>query len=550
MQTETIRCDVLVVGGGLAGTRAAMAARRAGASVCLVLKGRLGASGNSFLAGGRIAAVLRTADPSDSTELHFNDTMAAGANINNAAMVRIMAEQAPSAVLELHDLGVAFVKEGNNIAQYQAPAHTYRRAVPTAGGGSVQMMGVLSEATRQSGAEVAEGVTLLDLLMRDGAVVGAVGYSPGKDAMVAFQAKAVVLASGGAGQLYPLTSNHAEITGDGYAMAYRAGARLADMEFVQFTPTAFAHPPAMRGGTAGGSLLGQEGAKLLNRLGERFMTRYDPERMERTTRAIASRAMYREIVEGRGTEHGGVYLDVTAVDHGVLENLSGAQIRKLRGYGIDLFTQPIELAPAVHFCMGGVVVDPQCRTDLPGLFAAGEVTAGVHGANRLNSNALTEALVFGGIAGREAAAFAATKSSVPSDAQGLEAARARLGAVDKQGVPVEPMVEQLRSIVLAGAGLERRAPDTEAALSSLAKLRAEAAEAGAPTPADIPRVIELQNMLEVAELVLRSALLRRESRGAHYRSDFPKQDDADWLANVVVSKGAAGPILQVVSIRQ
>ncbi len=549
MQTETIQCDVLVIGGGLAGTRAAMAARKAGASVCVVLKGKLGTSGNSYLAGGRIAAVMRTADRNDSTEIHYNDTMAAGNHINNAAMVRAMVEQAPAAILEMDELGVAFVKEGAGIAQYQAPAHTFRRAVPTSGGGSIQMMGVMADATRASGAQVAEGITLLDLLKRDGAVVGAVGYSAERDALVAFESKAVLLASGGAGRLYPLTSNHPEITGDGYAMAYRAGARLADMEFVQFTPTTFAHPPAMRGGTAGGSLLGQEGAKLLNSLGERFMTKYDPERMERTTRAIAARAMYREIVEGRSSEHGGVYLDVTAVDHGILENLSGAQIRKLRSYGIDMFTQPIELAPAVHFCMGGVLVDLQGNTGIPGLFAAGEATSGIHGANRLNSNGLTEALVFGGIVGREAAAYAMGQPQSAMNSQGLERARQQMEGIKKPGSAVEPMVESLRSLILAGAGLERCAADTEKALSGLARLRTEAEGAGAESPADVPRILELRNMLEVAEILFKAALLRTESRGAHYRSDFPKQNDAEWLANIVVSKGTEGPDLRVVPIQ-
>jgi len=550
VRIEPVQSDVLVVGGGLAGVRAALAARRAGASVCLVLKGKLGSSGNSPLAGGGFAAALRIAAPQDSPDVHFADTMAGGGNVNNAALVRVMVENAPAAVLELDAMGVKFARSGNQIAQVQAPAQTYPRGVRTAGGGSVQMMQVMADATRAAGVQIIEGVTVADVMLRGGAAVGALGYSPERDALIAFQAKAVILACGGAGQVYPLTSNGKDLTGDGYAMAYRAGCRLADMEFVQFTPTALAWPPEMRGMSAGGSLLGQKGAKLLNRLGERFMTKYDPERMERTTRAIASRAIFTEIVEGRGTEHGAVYLDVTEVDKVDLENISGPQIRQLRQYGIDMFRQPIELAPAVHHCMGGVVIDTRCRTDVPGLYAAGETEAGIHGANRLNSNALSEAAVFGKIAGQEAAAYAASASATPLDQASLEKARAEMEARIRPGAAPHVLIEKLRTLMLAGAGLERRAESLEAALADLKKLRAEADGVGAASPADLPRVIELRNMLEVGEIIQRAALKRTESRGAHFRADFPNQNDAEWLANIHISKTDAGPALQVVPIKR
>ncbi len=549
MKIETVQCDVLVIGGGLAGVQAARMARQAGASVLMALKGTLGSSGNSPMAGGGFAAALRIADPQDSPDVHFADTMAGGGNVNRADLVRVMVEQAPAAVLELHRLGVKFAMAGDQIAQVQAPAQTYRRGVRTAGGGSVQMMQVMADVTRSAGVDVVEGVTLSDLLLRSGAVVGAVGFVPSRDALLAIQARAVVLACGGAGRVYPLTSNHREITGDGYAMAYRAGARLADMEFVQFTPTALAYPPEMRGMSAGGSLLGQKGAKLLNRLGERFMTRYDPDRMERTTRAIASQAIFKEIVEGRGTEHGAVYLDVTEVDPVDLQNIAGPQIRQLRQYGVDMLKEPIELAPAVHHCMGGVVIDTRCRTDIPGLFAAGEVEAGIHGANRLNSNALSEAAVFGKIAGQEAAAYAASAPLIPLDPEKLERARAEMESLVRPGTSPEALVERLQTLMLAGAGLERRAEALEAALADLARLRAEADAVGAASAAEIPRIVELRNMLEVGEIIQRAALMRRESRGAHFRADFPGQNDDEWLANIVVSQTAVGPALEVVPIK-
>ncbi len=549
MDIETIRADVLVVGGGLAGTRAALEARASGATVAMVLKGKLGTSGNSPLAGGGFNAALRLADRADSAEAHFADTMAGGGNVNNAALVRVMAEQAPSAILELHKMGVVFAMNGDQIAQYQAPAATHKRAIRTAGGGSFKMMAVLADAVKREDVRVVEDTILLDLALRDNAVVGAIGYAPDRDSLLIFQAPAVVLASGGAGHLFPLTSNSPEITGDGYAMAYRAGAKLADMEFVQFTPTALAWPPQLRGESAGGSLLGQDGARLLNRLGERFMTKYDPERMERSTRAITSRAMFREIVEGRGTEHGAVYLDVTQVDPTALENISGPQMRKLAGHGLDLLKEPIELAPAVHHYMGGVVIDTHCAASIPGLFAAGEAAAGVHGGNRLNSNALAEAAVFGKIAGAEAAAYArGSKGSAVSAGQ-REAARAAVQAMTGAGPAPEPLIEKLRTTMLAGAGLERKARAMEAALTDLAATRAEAEGAGAKDPASVVRLVELRNMLQVGEIALRAARMRTESRGAHFRSDYPAQNDADWLANIVATRGEAGPKLEVVQIR-
>lgn len=471
--------------------------------------------------------------------------MAGGSQINNPDLVRLLSEQTPAAILELQALGVAFAMEGDRLAQYLAPAQSYRRSVRTAGGGTCQLFETLGSVARREGVQVVEGVMLLDLARVSGRVVGALGYLPEGNQLVAFQAKAVVLACGGAGQLYPLTSNSPELTADGYAMAYRAGARLADMEFIQFNPTALAWPLGMRGESTGGALLGQEGVRLLNRRGERFMERYDPERKERSTRAITSQAIYREIVEGRGSEHGGVFLDATRVDPTALLHITGRTVARLRSNGIDPLRDAMEVAPAAHHMMGGVVIDARCATDIPGLYAAGEVAAGVHGANRLNSNGLSEAVVFGDIAGREAADYASVVSPAPLATEELERARQSVQGMLKHLPNTGPYLERLRSVVLAGAGLERCAGDTEAALAALAGLRAEIGAAGAGS-GDVSRVVELRNMLEVGEIILRAVLHRTESRGAHYRTDFPKQDDAGWRANIVVSRDVDSPTMRVV----
>ncbi|MGE5525804.1 MAG: L-aspartate oxidase [Rhodospirillaceae bacterium] len=541
MNTKQKEVDVLVVGGGLAAMRAALEAERAGMRTAMLVKGVLGRTGSSAIAGGGLAAVLHVPDePDDNEERHYADTLAAGDQLNDPALVRRLVSEAGAAIRELEEIGAEFVRnESGGIAVFLAPAHTSRRSVRVEGGGTARLVGPLTQYLRSRPIELIERATALEVVSDGRRATGVLAVND--EGLMLVRAKAVVLASGGAGQIYPLTSTMNESTGDGYAMALRSGLPLTGMEFVQFTPTALAYPEALAGTSTGGVLLGLPATRLWNAKGERFMERYDPERKEASTRAILSRAIQTEVVEGRGSPHGGVFLDLTKNDHETLERLAAPFMKKLEAHGIDLRRQPIEIAPAVHYFMGGIEIDADTQTALPGLFAAGEVAGGVQGSNRLSSNSLSEVNVFGRIAGRRAAAYA-KKAQAGASAEAEAAALQRAGAAPS----AKPMSEalaalhaKLRQVMFAHAGIVREAKTMQAGLAQLDGLRRELAALGASGIADLKRYYEVTNMLDVAEAVTRSALYREESRGAHFRLDFPERNDERWLA-VTRVQGVAG----------
>jgi fumarate reductase (CoM/CoB) subunit A len=536
--------DVLVIGGGLAASRAALAAVRTGAHTGLMLKGVPGESGSSAVAGGGLAAVMGVADvPEDSVDRHFADTLAAGDYVNDPALVRTLVTEAAGAIRELEQMGARFVcKESGEIEVFLAPAHTCRRSVRVEGGGTLMLMGPLTEQLRRQPIEIMETTSVLEILMADARAAGVLALS--RERLMIVRAKAIVLATGGAGRIYPLTSNMPESTGDGYAMALRRGLALTGMEFVQFTPTALAHPKALEGTSTGGVLLGLPGTRMLNAKNERFMERYDPVRREASTRAILSRAIQTEIAEGRGTAHGGIYLDLTANDAATLERLAAPFMKKLAAHDIDLRRQPIEIAPAVHYFMGGIEIDARTRTRLPGLYAAGEAAGGVQGSNRLSSNSLSDVNVFGRIAGDEAAACASARREAPSWTALEEAAARALGPLHATDVPpaAETLADlhpRLKRVMFAHAGLVRDAPGLRAGIEAIARLRSELVALAPVGAGDLRVYFELRNMLDVGEAVTRSALYREESRGAHYRADFPERNDERWLVATLVS-GAPG----------
>ncbi len=524
--------DVLVIGGGLAAIRAAVAAAEAGARTGMVLKGTLGASGSSAIAGGGLAAVMGGPDaPDDSLARHCHDTLVSGDFVNDPDLVRQLVINAPGAIRELEAMGAEFVRRGDaEIELFLAPAHTAKRSVRVAGGGTGRLMGPLAAFVRRQPIVLFENAMALDLLASDEAVAGAVVLHAGR--LTTCRAGAVVLASGGAGRIYPLTSNMEESTGDGYAMAMRLGLALTGMEFVQFTPTALAFPEPLEGTSTGGVLLGLPGTRLWNSRRERFMERYDPERREASTRAILSRAFQSEVVEGRNSPHGGVFLDLTRNDPAVLERLAAPFMKKLEPFGIDIRRDPIEIAPAVHYFMGGVEINALAETALPGLYAAGEVTGGLQGSNRLSSNSLTDVNVFGAIAGREAARHARVRSAKPDLSRAArEIARDML---DPRAKPASERLsslhEALKRVMFAAAGLVREKTAMRRGLAEIARLRARLRAVGPVRAADLRRHSELRNMLDTGEAVIRSALLRTESRGAHYRSDYPQKNEASWRA--------------------
>lgn len=532
---ERIDCDVLVVGGGFAAIRAALASTKAGAKTVMMLKGVLGKSGSSAIAGGGLAAVMGVSDvPEDSIEKHYLDTLTAGDFINDTELVKQLVLRAPQAIRELEDLGAEFVKKpSGELEVFHLPAHSCRRSVRVAGGGTARMMGPLSECVRREPILLYESTTALEVLQEGRKAVGALAVRG--EELLLFRASAVVLASGGAGQIYTLTSNMKESTGDGYAIAMRNGLALTGMEFLQFNANALAYPKELEGTSTGGVLLSLPGTKLWNKLNERFMEKYDPERKEASTRAMLAHAIQTEVAEGRGSPHGGVFLDLTRNDAETLKRLVAPFMAKLAPYGIDITRDSIEIAPVVHYFMGGVEINALAETGLAGLYAAGEVAGGIHGSNRLNSNSLSEVNVFGRLAGEQAASFAARTRKRCSWRNLEAAAKQRLpglrrgrGRGETLGEQLETFHAELKQIMFASAGLVRNAAAMSRGVTAIRALRAQLCALTPVSTTDLKRFYEVRNMLDVGEAVTLSAFYRKESRGAHIRTDCPDRDDARW----------------------
>ncbi|WP_456482560.1 fumarate reductase (CoM/CoB) subunit TfrA [Methanopyrus sp.] len=535
---EHLECDVLVIGGGGAAARAAIEAARRNLDVVMVSKGALGRSGCTVMAEGGYNAVLRTTDPDDSFDAHFRDTVEGGAYLNDQDMVEILVREAPERLLDLENFGAVFDRnEDGTLAQRPFGGQSRPRTCYAGDRTGHEIMTALLDEIRRL-----DRITVLERTMgyglirdHDGKVVGAVCVDLRTEDTVVITAHATVLATGGAGQLYPVTTNPAHKTGDGYAMALRVGCLLIDMEMVQFHPTGMVYPDSVRGVLVTEAVRG-EGGRLYNAEGERFMKRYDPERMELATRDVVARAIYREIKEGRGTEHGGVYLDVTHLPDEVIEERLETTLKQFLRVGVDIRNEPMEVAPTAHHFMGGVPIDADGRTPVPGLFACGEVTGGIHGANRLGGNALADTQVFGCRAGRAAAELAlklrrrGRKVRVrETDAPTVESEiwSTAIGRED----PIR-VREELQKTMWEHVGLERSEKGLKKAIRTLNELK-ESVESGLDDGYGLRPVLEVRNMVEVAIAVARSALYRTESRGAHYRSDYPERDDERWLRHTV-----------------
>lgn len=531
---EEIRADVLVVGGGLAGTLAALAAREEGAEVCVAMRDGAGTTGNSARAGGVFAAVLEGfSPPDDSAEVMAADNFRSGWFMSDPALVRAVASESGAAIERLRGYGVPFLEKNGEMTPTKLPGHVFPRGARVPGGGP-RMMRTLGERLARSGARLLEGASFIALL-RDGRgrVVGADFQEEEGGRLLRARSRATILAMGGLGGMYPVTTNAPGVAGVGYGAALEAGARLRDMEFVQFTPTALAHPPALRGRNSGGMALSFREARLRNSLNERFMARYAPEDMEHAKRDVLSRAMHREIVEGRATENGGLLLDLTKAPYEGLRDVMGEIIDDFEAAGLDVRKEPIEIAPAAHSCMGGVLIDENGGAGVDGLFAAGENGGGLHGANRLASGGLTACAVMGERAGRAAAGM---------EGEGGRPERAEAGAARADAAQEKRLDEaerEARGIMFAAGGIERDAPTLREGVGKLADRREKIA-ALAPVGSLAARRARARLTCLVAEAMLGAMAMRAESRGAHGRSDYPERDDENWLANIHVSLGDDG----------
>jgi len=526
---ESHDLDVLVIGAGGAGLRAAIEASAQGARVGVVCKSLLGKA-HTVMAEGGVAAALAHVDPSDSWKVHFKDTMLGGKMLNNWRMAQLHAQEAPDRVRELERWGAVFDRtQDGRILQRNFGGHSSPRLAHVGDRTGLEMIRTLQDHGVHQGLEVYMECTVTKLLKQDARVVGAFAYWRETGRFVIFRAKSVVLATGGVGKAYPITSNSWEYTGDGHALALGAGAELIDMEFVQFHPTGMVWPPGVQGLLVTEAVRG-EGGLLRNAAGERFMERYDPKRMELSTRDMVARAIYTEVKEGRGTPHGGAFLDISHKPAEVVKKKLPSMYHQFMEFAnIDITKSPMEVGPTVHYIMGGVRVDADTgAATIPGLFAAGEASGGMHGANRLGGNSLSDLLVFGRRAGAGAALYA-TKAPGHAPVDPAQVSAAELELLEPFQRPSGPdpysIHRRLQQAMHSLVGIFRTEADLVKGIEEIRKLTAEARS----VRVEGSRVFnpgwhlahDLKNMLTISEAIARCALQRRESRGAHARLDYP-----------------------------
>jgi len=544
---ETHDHDVLIIGAGGAGLSAALGALAQGAKVGVVCKSLLGKA-HTVMAEGGIAAAMANVDSADDWRTHFRDTMRGGKLLNNWRMAQIHAQEAPERVRELEQWGALFDRtEDGQILQRAFGGHTFRRLCHVGDRTGLEMIRTLQDRGVQLGIDVYMECTISRLLKDGDRVAGAFGYWREQGRFVVFRAKSVVVATGGIGKAWKITSNSWEYTGDGMALAYRAGAELMDMEFVQFHPTGMVWPPGVQGILVTEAVRG-EGGVLRNKLGERFMEKYDPKRMELSTRDVVARAIYSEVREGRGTEHGGAYLDISHKPADYVKKKLPSMYHQFKELAdVDITQGPMEVGPTCHYMMGGIRVEAEsAESSVPGLFAAGEAAAGLHGANRLGGNSLSDLLVFGRRAGEAAAKHAKNIAATSIDSGQIEeAAREMLAPFERsRGESPYTVHRDLQETMQNLVGIFRNKQDLLRALEELEKLKERAAQ----LRVEGSRLFnpgwhlaqDLKAMQTVSEAVTRSALAREESRGAHSRIDYPGLDPA-WGTknNVVVREGSA-----------
>jgi succinate dehydrogenase/fumarate reductase flavoprotein subunit len=548
---EEICCDVLVIGTEGTGARAALEATEQGADVLAVTKGFLARSGATLTADGEIDVDSRSAreifgvegSPDDSPEQFARDMIREGDYLADQRLVAIHTEEAPTRVKELLDWGA------NLEGFIHAPGHTYPRGLWIPG---LKLARLLARRLRSMGISVLENAMVVDLLRDAEGVLGGVALDIPTGRLLLLRSRAVVLATGGAMRVFPLTTAPEELTGDGLAMALRCGAALQDMEFPMFLPYTFLTPPALRGVIFPYDVSTLLEVHALNRRGERYMARWDPQRLEKTTRDINSVAAAMEIRAGRGSRAGGTFLSFEHLPRNLLEFSAEwfpGNLRNWRAAGFRLrdffpsLDEAWEVAPACHFWNGGLKIDERCRTSVPGLFAAGEGTAGIHGANRLAGNALTMTQVWGKRAGFFAAAFAkSSKLREPRHAQVEEVARKVLRLrFPAPGPTVVEMRQEIRRIAGEMVGIVREEESLSQALAAISDLRDQLPHQCVLSQdpcfnREWVEGLQNENLLDVLEAVVRASLARRESRGALYRVDYPFTDDDRWLCNLVLQR--------------
>jgi fumarate reductase (CoM/CoB) subunit A len=533
-----IETDVLVVGGGLAALRAAYDALRSGARVVLAVKGKAGRSGSSAMTSAGYSTAL---SESDSTDAYFEDTIRGGRGINDAKLVRILADEGPKRLEELVALGAPLgVAENGGWRIFPSGDHSVPRTVSAANHIGRDFTEPLTEAVIGLGAEVLEMTAAVEILTVAGEVTGAMLIDYERSELVSIKSPSVILGTGGAGRLFAVTSNPNDATGDGYALALMAGAALRDMEFIQFYPWRCIVPFEHSRMPIQPSTF-VLGATLLNSDGDRFMKRYDPVRGEATTRDVAARGIYDQINGGKGVR-GGVRLDVStlSLDQWIVSNPKPS--RHFLERNLDFHEEEMILAPEAHFFMGGVVVDEWGESRVRGLYAVGEAAGGVHGANRLDSNAIPETQVFGARAGKAAAVRAMKlRSAHPAPTACPWADRFQQAASAPESTSPEyvELRKDLQATMWRRLGIVRSGEAMQRGLSEVEAIQVRLDKATPAGARELMLHVQMANSLLVARTCLTAALIREESRGAHYRDDFPKQNDAEWMCWLQVDLAGA-----------
>ena len=565
---RTYNYDVLVIGAGGAGLRAAIEASAQKARVALVCKSLLGKA-HTVMAEGGAAAALGNVMEEDNWRVHFRDTMRGGKMHNNWRMAQIHAQEAPDRIRELEAWGALFDRTPDGrINQRPFGGHTYSRLAHVGDRTGLEMIRVLQDKAVHAGLDVHMECTIVRLFVVGGRVAGALGYLRETGRFVLFRTGAIVLATGGIGKAWQITSNSWEYTGDGHALAYEAGAELIDMEFVQFHPTGMVWPPGVRGILVTEGVRG-EGGVLKNAAGERFMFRYMPDMFkgdfadteaeadawvkgdrkknrrppELLTRDVVAKAIVKEIQEGRGSPHGGVFLDIASKQSPdyIKQKLPSMYHQFKELAHVDITTDAMEIGPTTHYVMGGVKVDAETQeSTVAGLFAVGEVGGGMHGANRLGGNSLSDLLVFGRRAGLHAAAKRGAPPSIP-DAEVEATMRDALAPFEHEGGENPFAVQSaLQAIMQRNAGIIRDKSGLETALTELEKLKGRARKVGVTGSREYNpgwhTAMDLRSLLVVSEATARAALERTESRGAHTRSDYPDSDERQAREHIVIKK--------------
>ena len=542
---KTILCDVLVVGAGGAGCRAAIEASEHNLDVIMISKELVGKAHTAMAEGGYNVS-LGNVDPDDDVETHFKDTIVGGAFLNNQELAQILVDDAVERIWDLEEYGAVFDRtpEGK-IAQRVFGKQSWRRTAYASDRTGSEIMITLVEAIRKSSVRVFDEVFATKLLLKDGKIAGVTAVDLKYGDYIVFRPKSVVMGTGGAGRIFSVTSNAQLDVGDGYGMAYEAGAELIDMEMIQFHPTGMVKPESARGRLVTEAVRG-EGGILLNNKGERFMNNYYPEVMELAGRDQVARSIMTEVLEGRGSPDGGAYLSIAHLPHQIIEFRLESMIEQFDDAGVDIREEPMEVSPTAHHFMGGIKIDTNSQSTIPGVFASGECTGGVHGGNRLGGNALADTQVYGALSGESAAKYAKANDRQGINREEIQKEFAHLEAMltRTEGISPADAREELTNLMWEKVQIFRNEEDMAYAVKELKRIEEEVVP---KIKVDVNekrfnpgwhQALEFAHMVKTARMVAEAALIRKGNRGAHFRTD-PDPNDKGYY-NIVIRKGEDG----------